>query len=233
MADEDVSKNISSQRISSGVVEAQPIGPTLIDDGGCTCALQEQLSTEAWRCLANMTTNIYSGQTGKWFFALNQTDPASLLDLPNSDSNPPNVTTSYAIKDFGNKAQFVAITSSNEPADLGDVTCSGKNDTKASTAFYKYAASSGIESLSPCWQPGITPLTIQNASEWNATGCNLGFFCKCTSPCAWSSLETDADHSTNRRSEQHSRTSTNLLSAFSPCSRSQANGENYPSHGSL
>lgn len=184
MADEDVSKIISSQDNPSGETEAQLTGPTLIDDGGCTCALQEQLSTEAWRCLANTTTNIYSGQTGKWFFAINQTNPASLRDSPNSDSNPPNVTTSYAIQGYGKKAEFVAITSSNEPADLGDVTCSGKNDTKASSAFYRFATTSRVESLSPCWQPGIVPLTIQNASEWNATGCNLGFFCKCGSPTA-------------------------------------------------
>ena len=169
------------QNISSNATVPQPTGPTLIDNGGCRCALQEELNTEAWRCIANPTTDIYSGQTGKWFFAANQSDSASLHDSPNSDSNPPNVTTSYDIEGVGQNAEFVVTPSFNETMDLGDVICTGKNDTNASAAFYKLVAISVTESLSPCWQPGIIALAIQNASDWNATGCNLGFLCKCAS----------------------------------------------------
>ena len=83
--------------------------PTLIDDGGCRCALQEELDTEAWRCIANMTDNIYSGQMGKWFFAVNKTDRNSLKDSPNSDRNPPNLTLPYIIKGNGQDAEFAYL----------------------------------------------------------------------------------------------------------------------------
>ena len=172
------------QDTSSSMMDIQPKGPTLIDDGGCRCALQEELDTEAWRCIANMTDNIYSGQMGKWFFAVHKTDRNSLKDSPNSNRNPPNLTRPYIIKGNGQDAEFAGITPSDEAADLEDATCSGRNDTKASSAFYKYIAISLVESSSPCWQPGIIPLTIQNASEWNATGCNRGFLCKYASPTA-------------------------------------------------
>lgn len=168
-----------SQNVSESVAQSQPTGPTLIDDRGCRCALQKELSTEAWRCVANTTTDIYLGQTERWFFAVNQTNSASLHDLPNSDSNPPNVSTSYFIESNGQNGQFVETNSSEETTNLGDVICSGRNDTNASSAFYRYVATSITESSSPCWQPGIIPLTIQNASEWKATGCSLGFLCKC------------------------------------------------------
>lgn len=171
-----------SDEFSLGVTEAQPKGPIFADEGGCRCALQEALAKESWRCIANTTSNIYSGQTGKWFFAVNQASPASLQEPKNSDSNPPDVGTSYVIEGEGQNAEFVVITSKNETTDLGDMICSGKNDTEASSTLYKYLAASTSESLYPCWQPGTTPLIIQNASEWNATGCNLGFLCKCASP---------------------------------------------------
>lgn len=178
--------------MSSSIVEAQPKGPTFIDDGGCRCALQEELNTEAWRCTANPTDNIYSGHAGKWFFAVSQTNHNSLKDSPNSDTNPPNLTRSYIIKGNGQHAKFAVMTPSDEATEIGDATCSGKNDTKASSAFYRYIATPLVESSSPCWQPGIIPLAIQNASEWNATGCNRGFLCKYTTPIAKSSFEADA-----------------------------------------
>lgn len=162
----------------SGLTNIQPKGPLFADDGGCRCALQEALDRESWRCIANTTIDIYSGQTGKWFFAVNQTNPASLHDLPNSDTNPPNVGTSYFVQGQGQSAEFVVVTLKNETTDLEDMTCSGKNDTKASSALYEYLAVSETDSLSPCWQPGTIALILQNASEWNATGCNLGFLCK-------------------------------------------------------
>lgn len=164
-----------------GITETQPTGPLFVDDGGCRCALQEALGKDSWRCIANTTSNIYSGQTGRWFFAVDQADPGSLQELPNSDSNPPDVGTSYIIDGVGQNAEFVVITQQNETTDFQDTTCSGKNDTKASSNLYKFMAVSMTESFSPCWQPGITPIVIQNASQWNATGCSLGFFCKCAS----------------------------------------------------
>lgn len=171
----------SSDDFSLPITGVQPTGPVFTDDGGCRCALQEALGKDSWRCIANTTSDIYSGQTGKWFFAVNQTDPTSLQEPFNSDSNPPDVNASYVIQNEGQNAEFVVITPQNETTDLGDVICSGKNDTDASSALYKYAAVSTSESLSPCWQPGTIALVLRNASEWNATGCNLGFLCECAS----------------------------------------------------
>ena len=173
-----------SQNISSNLMDIQPKGPTLIDDEECKCALQEELDTEAWRCIANVNDNIYSGQTGKWFFAVNKTNRNSLKDSPNSDINPPDLTRPYIIKGNGQDAEFAVITPSDEAADLEDATCSGRNNTALSSTFYRIIAISLLESSSPCWQPDIKPVTIQNASEWNATGCNRGFLCKYASPIA-------------------------------------------------
>ena len=172
---------MAANRIPQNSSAFQPQGPNFIDEEGCRCALQEELGTEAWRCTTNMT-NVYSGQTGKWFFAVNQNNPASLHDSPNSDSNPPNVTSSYFIEGEGRAAGFVVITTPfDEDTDPEDAKCSGKNDTEASANFYRLLASSTTMSSSPCWQPGVFPLAIQNASSWNATGCLPGFFCKCAS----------------------------------------------------
>ena len=174
----------TSDDFASGVTETQPTGPLFADDKGCRCALQEELGKESWRCIANTTSNIYSGQSGKWLFAVNQSNTASLHKPINSDSNPPNVGTLYVIEDAGPNAKFALSTPQNEISDLEDMSCSGRNDTEASSTLYKLMAVSITESLSPCWQPGITPLMVQNASQWNATGCNLGFLCKCASSCA-------------------------------------------------
>ena len=139
MAEDGLSRNKSSS-----IMDGQPKGPTLIDDEGCRCALQEELDTEAWRCIANTTDNIYSGQTGKWFFAVNKTDRNSLKDSPKSNINPPTLTTSYIIKGNGQDAEFAVITPSDEAADFKDATCSGRNDTKASSAFYRLIATSQV-----------------------------------------------------------------------------------------
>ena len=158
----------------------QAKGPVFIDDEECKCALQEKLDANAWRCVADLTRNIYSGQKGKWFFAVNQTSHGSLKDSPNSDNNPPNLTRSYIIKGNQQDMEFAVITPSDEAAHLEDGNCTATNDTQASSVLYQYIgiATSLMNMSSACWQPGNTPLTIQNASEWNATGCNLGFLCK-------------------------------------------------------
>ncbi|KAL9066079.1 MAG: hypothetical protein Q9161_007804 [Pseudevernia consocians] len=205
-----------SDEFASGITETQPTGPLFVDNGGCRCALQETLGKESWRCIANTTSNIYSGQTGRWFFAADQDDPASLQELPNSDSNPPNLGTSYVIEGEGQNAEFVLITSKNETTDLGDITCSAKNDSDASSYLYQFMAVSATDSLSPCWQPGTIPLIIQNARQWNAKGCNLGFLCECANSNAPRSLQKSADGSFYHRPEQHSSKPTNLLPTFSP-----------------
>ena len=182
----------SSHNTSTAVNQMLPLGPIFIDENACECALLQKVETEVWRCTPNTTTNIYSGQTGMWFFAINKTDPASLHDSPNSDRNPPNVTTSYIIEGEGQDAKFVAFNSSET---YDDDFCSGVNDTEASSDLYELIPTSIMASTYLCWQPNAIGLVIQNASAWNATGCNLGFLCKCAYYHALrESLQVDADN---------------------------------------
>ena len=146
----------------------------MIDTGGCECALQEQLGSEAWRCLFDNIASIYNGQDGKWFYAINQTDNASLTEPENSDSNPPNLSKSYDIQ----TDRWRIFSPLTEAGNANYALCTGINNTQASETFYKdvNALLSGRDN--PCLQPGTVPLIVQSASSWNATGCSLGFFCK-------------------------------------------------------
>ena len=170
----------SSHILSSNLTENEPTGPVFIDDELCECALQEKLGKQAWKCFTNETADeLYVGQTGKWFFAVNQTDAALLRDPINSDSNPPDLNVSYIIEGQGPSAEFVKMTSKNGTKDPDDAYCTGKNDTEASSTLYTFLAAYAITSRSPCWQPGTVARLLQSASAWNATGCSLGFLCKC------------------------------------------------------
>jgi len=163
-----------SSAFSSTLIANQPKGPFFIDTGGCGCALQEQLDKAAWRCLANATESMYQGQDGKWFYAANQENAASLKQPENSDSNPPDTGTAYEIQNN----QWSSFPHDGGPVHAQDVSCTGHNATQASETFYKDMATLVSGQDDPCWQPGTLPLVIQNATEWNATGCNLGFFCE-------------------------------------------------------
>ena len=170
----------SSQYLPANLTDNQPRGPVFIDDESCECALQEMLGKQAWKCFTNQTADeIYLGQTGKWFFAVNQTDAALLSDPINSDSNPPDLNVSYIIEGQGSSAEFVKMTSENDTKNPFDAYCTGKNNTEASSGLYTFLAASAITSLSPCWQPGTVARLLQSESAWNATGCSLGFLCKC------------------------------------------------------
>ena len=169
----------SSHNLSSNLTDNQPRGPVFIDDELCECALQEELGKQAWKCFENGTTEFYVGQTGKWFFAVNQINAALLRDPINSDSNPPDLDIPYIIDGQGPSAKFVRMTSNNDTKNPDDAYCTGKNDTEVSSTFYTFLAASAITSRSPCWQPGTVARLLQNASAWNATGCSLGFLCKC------------------------------------------------------
>ena len=171
----------SPQSLSSNLTSDQPRGPVFFDDELCECALQEELGKQAWKCFTNGTADqIYVGQAGKWFFAVNQTNATLLRDPINSDSNPPDLSVPYIIEGQGPSATFVKMTSKNDTKDPDDdASCTGKNDTEVSSTFYTLLAAYAITSPSPCWQPGTVARLLQSASAWNATGCSLGFLCKC------------------------------------------------------
>lgn len=166
-----------STAFSSTLEANKPRGPVFVDDGGCLCALQERLDEEAWRCLANTPDNLYDGQDGKWFYAIDQSNTASLTEPANSDSNPPDTDKAYEIKD-GQWWKFPEHGEDGVPENVQDTECTGFNQTQASTKFYNQTDALLSGQDSPCWQPGTAPLVIQTASEWNTTGCKLGFFCE-------------------------------------------------------
>ena len=166
-----------SKEFTSTLRNNQPKGPFIVDTGGCACALQEQLNTDAWRCLANNPDGIYQGQDGKWFYAVNQGNPASMTDAPNSDSNPPDTATAYEIQD-GQWYLYPDDSDDRDTRRIRDITCTGQNQTQASTKFYDQSAALLSGENYPCWQPGTAPLSLQTASQWKATGCKLGFYCE-------------------------------------------------------
>ncbi len=178
MATESVSQNFSSNDIDS-LDDPGSLGPTFIDETECRCHLQEALGKEAWRCSHIDETDPFS--VGIWFFAINQSDPVSLQDLPNSNRNPPNMSTSFIIDDKEGDLKFMKLTSLSDPP-LDNSTCTGKNDTKSSSDYYRMLAPALVSSGSECWQPGTVALVIQNVTQWNATGCSLGFLCKFVNP---------------------------------------------------
>ena len=175
---------------------SEPNGPFFIDTGACRCALQEELSGEAWRCIGNATGDLYTGEAGKWFWAL-ENNTSSLKDPVYSDSNPPNTTIAY-IDLNGQFVPLIANTTSNEEPAIGfnnpsvddisvasntttfaqDQQCTGKNDTQASMQFYQELRAIESGKYLPCWMPGTVPVVIQNYTSWKSSGCNLGFLCE-------------------------------------------------------
>ena len=161
-----------SQLFASNLAASEPNGPFFIDTGGCICALEEKLSEDAWRCMGNATEGLYSGDSGIWFYASNKDKSSSLKGPPNSDSNPPDTSTQYMILD--NQFESFAETATSGAQDL---ICTSNNDTLDSGQFYQEVAAAKSGQL-PCWQPGTLPVVIQTPSQWDVTGCNLGFLCK-------------------------------------------------------
>ena len=196
MSDTGPQPAAGSQLFAETLNASEPTGPFFVDTGACRCALQEELSGEAWRCVGNGTEDLYSGQAGKWFWAL-KNNTASLTDPVYSDSNPPNTTTAYINLD-GHFVPVSANAKSNGDSIIGpnidpvddriaasnitnfaqDQQCTGKNDTQASMQFYQgLIAVNSVEGL-PCWMPGTIPVLLQNSTSWKSSGCNLGFWCE-------------------------------------------------------
>ncbi len=196
MSATDTQSAAGSQLFAETLQASEPTGPFFVDTGACRCALQEELSGEAWRCVGNGTEDLYSGEAGKWFWAL-ENNTSSLRDPVYSDSNAPNTTTAY-INLNGQFVPFVANTTSNDNSTPGsniapvddriaasntttfaqDQQCTGKNDTLASMQFYQGLRAINSEEYLPCWMPGTVPVVIQNSTSWKSSGCNLGFWCE-------------------------------------------------------
>lgn len=196
MSGTDPQSAAGSQLFAETLQASEPTGPFFVDTGACRCALQEELSGDAWRCVGNGTEDLYSGQAGKWFWA-RENNTSSLRDPLYSDSNPPNTITAY-INLNGQLVPFPANTTSNGDSSAGpnlvpvedktaasnvtsfaqDQRCTGNNDTQASMQFYQGLRAVNSEEYLPCWMPGTVPVLIQNSTSWKSSGCNLGFWCE-------------------------------------------------------
>ena len=160
--------------IAANLNASEPKGPTFLDTGGCRCALQEQLEKDAWRCVANITGDVYTGQTGQWFYAGNQTDPDSLKDPTNSDSNPPDTDTAYEIQNnqFQPYIATPAASSSFLAAPTRAPDDSLEDDGTADSSLFARASPSTIRDTPSAADPS-SALTAAN----NATGATNDDIC--------------------------------------------------------
>lgn len=172
-----------------------PEGPFFIDTASCQCAFQptRQIKVDKgrprgiWRCIGSGSDDVYVGDTGKWFFPVNNV-PASSKDLHepiNWAGNPPKSGSPYVVANDTDAQHFRPLDDTNgKSLSLVDNVCTAENSTEQSTEYYKMiedgeAGQPGAE-LGICLSPESQPIPIQNASSWNTQGCNLGFHCRCT-----------------------------------------------------
>lgn len=139
--------------------------PAIIDTADCLCGLQGTRETYEsdsswWRCIANVTGDINSGGTGKWFYPilpLEQGNSYTLGEfLPiNSGDFPVNTTQAYVLSSDGDGGYiYVPLTAEiQDQLSAADLACTGSNDTKWSTQYY--AAQDGPSPSSTSSQTGL------------------------------------------------------------------------------
>ena len=167
-----------------------PKGPDYIDTSACRCALrtipvntQDANGNEvAWRCVGNQTSDPYTGLSGKWFYPQTTGSKDDQKDDENSATNPPDLSTSYLIKDDRPDADptFIPYTPSDQSQLSSlDIICNGQNDTTSTGLYYQEIARLRA-GLPPqlCADPNAVPIPLQNESSWTETGCREGFYCK-------------------------------------------------------
>ena len=155
-------------------------GPVFLDNQACVCALRSAPgSSVAWRCLGNATSDIYVGESGKWYAPTNKGGDHSNAPIDDA-SNPPK--TDEALLSDPKSDALVPLASVNpNPLTVYDNACTGINETLFSTAYYRaskeVAANQPPVDAAPCWRKGAFPVQIQNVTSWQKTGCYSGFFC--------------------------------------------------------
>lgn len=176
----------SGQRASDPFFPAYPAeGPTFLDDNACLCALRstpDSLDSYAWRCIGNHSTDIYVGNSGKWFGAANaQPGGQNVTQLPMyDDSDKPNVDQVLVAQqghvdgDNATVPDPAPLVPSNAPnansLNVYDSACSGRNSSDYSTAYYKTSDELNASQVpvdgAPCYRLGALPVQIVNVTEW-------------------------------------------------------------------
>lgn len=165
-----------------------PDGPFFVDTASCQCALQPTHSIkvrkdqphEVWRCIGDTNGDAYVGDNGKWFFPINPV-PDGPVDVSKPiewGDNPPDSKAPYIV----DNSRFQPLEANNSSQlSLVDKACTGENSTEQSAQYYSAIKDVEAGRTPPngalCYS-GMQPFPLQNATEWNNDGCNLGFFCK-------------------------------------------------------
>lgn len=176
-----------------------PEGPFYIDNESCQCALQLFNSTavhfegegaeEAWRCIGDSHGDVYDGESGKWFLP---THPAAYADAGKTNDisqpfswagNPPDLQKTFIVDNVTHDFEPLDDSVASQLSVL-DAACSGQNSSEQSTKYYDSAAqikAGETPTAATLCFAGTQPVEIQNTSSWTTQGCNLGFFCECSS----------------------------------------------------
>ena len=170
------------------------------DTESCHCALRliaeegvaDRDNTKAWRCIGDITQDIYSGLTGKWFFPIKRYSSPSSEERPNREDWLPDTDLWYSMRlvEDGKSVEARSV-DSLEISSL-DEPCSGKipdqesmEEPQHSSLLVQRTDGATLSkrtrniSHSCLGGPEVLSLTIQNATSWNETGCLPGFLCKC------------------------------------------------------
>ena len=171
-------------------------GPDFIDDADCRCSLQatnvqqsdnsNTLVSEAWRCTKDLTSNPYTGASGKWFVPSNP-PMANGLDFAQNQSwagNPPDLKTSYTLRgpDDRKNGSLVAYNDGISGSNPDDDQCTGRNDTERSFQYYNltqtHLQNEGTMLTFTCARQSSVAVYLGNTTSFQTNGCPLGFLCE-------------------------------------------------------
>lgn len=165
-----------------------PPGPAFLDTAACLCAYREtpvsDSSDGAWECIGNQFDEDINNTTrGKWFRPAHNTTITTASAQEDSAiwdaSNPPD-TTKPLLYD---PEEDVLVDVNSNALTVYDAACTGQNQTRFSTAFYRAVSEKEhnetmIDAM-PCWKgPTAVPMQIMGLDEWQSAGCNEGFLCE-------------------------------------------------------
>lgn len=165
-----------------------PPGPAFLDTAACLCAYRKTPVADsndgAWECIGNQfDEEINNTKRGKWFRPAHNATITTTSTQEGSAiwdaSNPPDTTEPLMFYPEGD-----ALVAFNSKAlTVYDAACTGQNQTRFSTAFYRAVSEKEnnetmIDAM-PCWQgPTAVPMQIMGLDEWQSAGCNEGFLCE-------------------------------------------------------
>lgn len=150
-------------------------GPQYVDNASCICRLRT-IPYQAWRCSGNATEDVLT--TGKYYPPVDGTSPLN-NDTEIWSGPKANTTVAYKVGGTNFRTLLPITDDSDSGSSVQDQVCTGQNDTEKSTVYYQQVDQIQ-DGIIPqlCFLKDAVPVTIQNGTSWDETGCNAGFFCK-------------------------------------------------------